>query len=61
MTALTRRELSQEGEEKKKNHTHTYTSWKGIVLYLSGCISNGSFHFILTAKVRQTEITTTEI
>ena len=46
--------------EGKKN-TYTHRSWKDIVLYLSGCISVGSFHFILTAKARQTEITTTEI
>lgn len=48
---------SREGGEQWKKHT----SWKGRLLYLSGCISVGSFHFILTAKVKQTEITTTEI
>lgn len=35
--------------------------WKGGALYLSGCISVCSFHCVLTAKARQTEITTTEI
>lgn len=49
MTGLTRRELP--GEK---------ITGEAAALYLSRCVSAGSFHFILTAKARQTEISPTE-
>lgn len=57
MTALTRRELPREVKKKGK-HTHklerhcVVPAWVYFV---------GSFYFILTAKAKQTEITTTKM
>lgn len=50
----------REKKKKKKERKHT-RKLESIVLYLSGCISLCSFYFILIAKAKQTEITTTKM